>query len=321
VGHEWTITEMNRGRRRFLQMLGGAGVAVVGLGRATRVRADESLATSELGKGLVQITGAGGNVVAISTPDGILMIDSGSSASSGALLELLPEKVGSAAVRVLFNTHWHLDHTGGNDVLAGSDVTIVAHENTRLWMSTQFYVDWEERRYKPRAKAAQPNKTFFSSDPQPQNLSFGGEEIVYGHLRGAHTDGDIYVRLPQRNVIIAGGAVTAQRYPVLDYITGGWIGGLVDATRMLIDMSDSSTLIVPDAGPVQRRADLESQLAMLSAVRARIEEMALAGRGIDDMIAAGLTKDFDDRYTGDSALFIANAYEGMWWNRMRGTVA
>jgi glyoxylase-like metal-dependent hydrolase (beta-lactamase superfamily II) len=313
---------MNRNRRRFLQLLGGAGVAAVGLGRSAPVHsADEPLATTDLGDGLVQIMGAGGNIVVLPGADGLVMVDSGTAASSQRVLELITKELGGGAnVRALFNTHWHLDHTGGNDAIAERDVSIVAHENTRLWMSTQFYVDWEDRRYRPRAAAALPNKTFFSSDPQPQNLSFDGEEIVYGHLREAHTDGDIYVRFAKRNVIVAGGVVTAWRYPILDYITGGWIGGLVDATQQLIDMADDATRFVPDAGPVQRRADVEMHLQMLSTVRERMEAMALEGRGIDDMIDAGLTKDFDGQYTGDSALFIANAYEGMWW-RMRGTVA
>ncbi|HZF30123.1 MAG TPA: hypothetical protein VE907_13470, partial [Gammaproteobacteria bacterium] len=137
----------------------------------------------------------------------------------------------------------------------------------------------------------------------------------------AHTDGDIYVRFPQQDVIVAGGCVTAGRYPMLDYITGGWIGGLADATKKLIDMSTPDTLIVPDVGPPQRVADLEAQRTMLETVRARIEAIALQGRGVEDMIGERITKEFDEHYAGDSKLFITNAYEGMWWSRLRGIVA
>jgi hypothetical protein len=86
-------------------------------------------------------------------------------------------------------------------------------------------------------------------------------------------------------------------------------------------MSDAATLVVPDVGPVQRRSDLETQLRMLTTVRERIEAIALQGRGVEDMIAERITKDFDARYGEDSEQFIANAYEGMWWSRLRGIVA
>ena len=156
---------------------------------------------------------------------------------------------------------------------------------------------------------------------QPLSVEFGGETIGYGHLLEAHTDGDIYVHFPERNVIVAGGAVTAGRYPVLDYITGGWIGGMADATTKLLGMMDAETLVVPDVGPVQRRADLEAQVTMLQTVRERIEGIALQGRGVEDMIAEAITKEFDARYAGDSARFIEHAYESMWWSRLRGIVA
>jgi glyoxylase-like metal-dependent hydrolase (beta-lactamase superfamily II) len=280
-------------------------------------KADEPLAMTELRDGLVQVTGAGGNVVLLAKPDGLLMVDSGSAERAPQLKRLVAERFAAAPVGVLFNTHWHLEHTGGNEVFADAGTTVVAHENTRLWMSTKFYVDWQDRRYAPRPPGAQPNKTFFSSDPQPLDVSFGGERVVYGHLVEAHTDGDIYVSFPERNVIVAGGAVTARTYPVLDYITGGWIGGLMDATQALIKMADANTLIVPDSGPPQRRADLEAQHEMLAAVRTRVEAMALKGQGMDEMILAGLTKEFDARFGQPPDLFIENVYQGLWWNRMR----
>lgn len=318
---------MNRLRRQFLRHLGGTGIALASSALATPLARAQSprttsLALTDLGGGLGLVTGAGGNVVVHSGRDGLLLVDSGAAASAGALEAFLAERFGGAAVGVLFNTHWHHEHTGGNDTLVGGkSLPIIAHENTRLWMSTKFYVDWEDRHYERRAPAARPNKTFFTSDRQPLTLDFGGEEVTYGHLLEAHTDGDIYVRFLEHNVVVAGGAVTAGRYPVLDFSTGGWIGGMADATSKLLAMTDAATLVVPDVGPVQRRGDLEAQLRMLTTVRERIEAIALQGRGIEDMLAERITKDFDERYGEDSTQFVVNAYEGMWWSRLRGIVA
>lgn len=316
---------MNPLRRQFLRRLGGAGIALASGALPARFAPAQSsraadLKLADLGGGLGVVTGAGGNVVVHAGREGLLLVDSG--ATAAPLKAFLAERFGGAAVGVLFNTHWHLDHTGGNDALVEDrSVPIIAHENTRLWMSTKFYVDWEDRHYERRAPAARPNQTFFTSDRQPLTLDFDGEEVSYGHLLEAHTDGDIYVRFLEHNVVVAGGAVTAERYPVLDFITGGWIGGMVDATNKLLAMTDAATLVVPDVGPLQRRSDLEAQLTMLTTVRERIEAIALQGRGVEDMIAERITKDFDARYGGDSARFIANAYEGMWWSRLRGIVA
>ncbi len=189
-------------------------------------------------------------------------------------------------------------------------------------MSTRFYVDWQDETYMPRPEAARPTRTFHSSDPQPLTVDFGGETIEYGHLREAHTDGDIYVRFPSLNVIAAGGALTAGTYPIMDYVTGGWIGGLVDASEKLIGMADGQTLIVPQSGPAQTRADLEAQRDMLKAVRERMEAMALEGKSAEEMVAAGITREFDARWSGNRELFVSNAYDGLWWgHRLRGIIA
>jgi cyclase len=310
-------------RREFMSLLGGVGVAGALGARARLVHAQQtSLAVTELRAGLHLISGAGGNVVARSATGAVVLVDSGSADSATALRALLSERFTAAPVTILFNTHWHPDHTGGNDTLVGDrPATIVAHENTRLWMSTEFDVEWEDKHYERRARESWPNKTFFTSDKQPLTVEFGGEAIRYGHLLEAHTDGDIYVQFPDSNVIVAGGVVTAGRYPLIDYITGGWIGGMADATTKLLGMMDAETLVVPDLGPVQRRADLEAQVTMLQTVRERIEGIALQGRGVEDMVAEAITKEFDARYAGDSARFIEHAYESMWWSRLRGIVA
>jgi cyclase len=314
-------------RRRILRGLCGAGIAAVSgvAGVAPRLLAQApsgGLTALPLRDGLVQIAGAGGNIVALETREGLVLVDSGAPEHSDALLRLLAERFADTPVAALLNTHWHLEHTGGNDALGAAGATIIAHENTRLWMSTKFYVDWEDRTYPPRADAALPTKTFFSSDPQPIELALGERRIVYAHLKEAHTDGDIYVHFPDLNVIVAGGAVTAGEYPIPDYVTGGWIGGTIAAAQKLIDIADDETLIVPQSGSPRSRADVEAQVEMMSTILERIEELAVQGKGASEMFEAGITRDFDETWSGDPRQFIKIVYEGLWWgNRMRGIVA
>jgi len=270
--------------------------------------------------GLALITGAGGNIVVLEGSAGLTLIDTGSPSASASVRELLAEHFPGRRIVNIFNTHWHPEHTGGNEVLGAEAESIIAHENTRLWMNTTFYVAWEDKRYFPRPPAALPNKTFFASDRQPLEIDAGGQRIVYAQLQQAHTDGDIFVHLPERNLLIAGGVVSRGQYPVIDYITGGWIGGLADGAQRLIGLADAGTRIVPDQGAPVTAADVEDQVSMLQTVRERIEEIALQGLGIDDMIEARITEEFDARY-GNPELFIRNAYQGMWWNRLRGIVA
>jgi glyoxylase-like metal-dependent hydrolase (beta-lactamase superfamily II) len=300
-------------RRRLLAAALGAGAAAA-LGAAWRRSTDAQtaaarLAETPLREGLSLINGSGSNVVVLHTASSAVLVDSGSPEHAAELKKV----VGIAPVEILFNTHWHPLHTGGNETLRSADTTIVAHELTRLWMSTEYYVDWEDKTYTPRVAAALPTRTFYSSDPQPLVVEIGDEEIQYGHLPEAHTDGDIYVRFRNRNVLAAGGAVTHGEYPVIDYATGGWIGGLVDATRKLLDLTDAETLVVPADGPAQPRAHLEAQLEMLTVVRGRIENAMRKGHSIAEMLAAGVTNEFDAAWGTNRDRFVANIYNGLWW--------
>lgn len=261
---------------------------------------------------VVQVGGAGGNVVLLGGPAGVAVIDSGSPEHGRTVHGFITERFGGSPVDLLFNTHWHLEHTGGNDALSKSGTKIVAHENTRLWMSTEFFVDWQNHTYEPRSPAARPTQTFYSSDPQPIEVEYGDERLQYGLLREAHTDGDIYVRFLEQNVIVAGGAVTAGEYPTLDYITGGQLGGLIDATQSLIDMSDADTLIVPARGAALRRSDLEAQRDMAATVRERMQRLARQGKSVEEMLAEGITREFDKRWGGNSERFVVNAYQSLW---------
>jgi glyoxylase-like metal-dependent hydrolase (beta-lactamase superfamily II) len=307
---------MIEGRRQFLTTtLGAAAASFVGGGllRAANGQTAPTLEEIPLRDDIELIAGAGTNVVVLRAAGAAVMVDSGPPETGAELARLVRGRLGLLPVELLFNTHWHPAHTGGNEAVRAGDTTIVAHELTRLWMSTEYYVDWEDKTYTPRDAAALPTRTFYSSDPQPLSLKIGDEEIEYGHLPEAHTDGDVYVWFKNRNVLAAGGAVTAGTYPVIDYATGGWIGGLVDATKKLLDITNADTLIVPATGPAQPRSHLAAQLEMLTVVRERIENLMRKGRSIAEMLDADVTKEFDGQWGDNRERFVANIYNGLWW--------
>src|SRR5262249_3102456 len=161
-----------------------------------------------------------------------------SSEYSADLLKFVSGQPGANRIQALFNTHWHLEHTGSNESIGKAGAKIIAHENTKLWMGAEIIVAWQKGRvYKPRPKHARPNETCYSTG----KMMFGKEEIRYGHLGQAHTDGDIYVFFPNSNILVTGDVFSVGSYPVLDWTTGGWIGGLTDATRTLVGLTDDQT--------------------------------------------------------------------------------
>ncbi len=305
-------------RRDFLRLALGTAAALGapplgGLLGSAAAQTATPWSEAPLRAGLSLLRGSGGNVVLLGTASGAALVDSGAAPEAAELKSLIDARLGGAPLGALFNTHWHPAHTGGNDAFGASGTKIIAHENTRLWMATEYYVDWQDKTYTPRAAAALPTSTFYASDPQPIALPVGDEHVEYGHLREAHTDGDIYVYFRERNVLVAGGAVAAGAYPVIDYATGGWIGGLIEANAKLLTIANASTLIVPHDGPAQPRSHLEAQYDMLKTMRERIETLMRKGKSIAEMLAADVTAGFDAAWGTNRERFVANIYNGLWW--------
>jgi glyoxylase-like metal-dependent hydrolase (beta-lactamase superfamily II) len=301
------------GRRRFLTTLAGGAAGLswsrwAAAGLFTHRQAGPPLAITRLSGNLVVISGAGANVVALSGPEGMLLVDCGAPEQSRELTKTLATLPGGDRIRTVFNTHWHWDHTGANERLHGAGADIIAHENTRLWLGTEVREEWEHRTYEPRPRQAWPTQTFYYKSG---SMTFADEPIEYGYLAQAHTDGDIYVYFRGQNVLVAGDVVSAGSYPILDYCTGGWIGGMEDATQKLLALADAKTRIIPGTGPVQTRADLEDEHEMLVAVHATLWDLMRKGLSAQDMIAAHATAKYDAKW-GNPDLFIANAYRGMY---------
>ena len=200
-----------------------------------------------------------------------MLVDSGAPKSGDKVMAAL----GGSKVQTLFNTHYHLDQTGNNEMFAAAGAKIIAHQRTRQWMSSDYWVPAEERYEKARPKAARPTETFLTTG----SLKAGAEQIDYGYLPLAHTSGDIYVFFKTSNVLAVGDVASPLRDPALDYFTGAWIGGRVDAMDILLKLSNDQTRIVPAYGPVMTRAEFKAERDMMEEVRARLFKQVREGDG------------------------------------------
>ena len=245
------------------------------------------------------------NIVAHTSAGGVVLVDGGSAKASDAVMKMLGGLPGGDQVQTLFNTHWHSEQTGLNETLGKAGKTIIAHENTRLWLSTDITWSWNGQRFKRLPKTAQPNKTFYTTGA----LDSG---IRYGYIPdAAHTDGDMYVYFPKQNVLAVGDAVSNQGWPVVDWQTGGWIGGIAGATQRLQTLANDETRIVPGRGPVMSLPELKTQATMYATIYDRLTTLLNKGRGPSEAVAAKPTKEFDDRM-GNPDEFVRRAFESLW---------
>jgi cyclase len=245
------------------------------------------------------------NVLALTAPDGLVMVDSGSPEFVDPLMKAVRQL--SPRIATVFNTHYHTHNTGANEALRQAGATIVAHEKTRVWMATPVWIPAEDRYRQPRPAAAQPTKTFLVDG----SMNAGGERIDYGYLIEAHTSGDIYVFFRDSNVLAAGDVASPSRDPELDYLTGAWIGGRLDALTKLVSLANADTRIVPGFGPVITRAQLQAERDMMKTIYERGVDRIRAGDSPDDMLAAGVLKDLP-RTFADPKKFIYAVHKGLW---------
>ena len=248
--------------------------------------------------------GGGANVLAFSTGEGLVLVDSGAPKSGDKVLAELK----GAKVRTLFNTHYHTDQTGNNEIFAAAGAKVIAHKRTLEWMSSDYWIPGEERYEKARPKAARPTDTFLTTGSLRVD---GGEQIDYGYLPLAHTSGDIYVFFKNSNVLAVGDVASPLRDPALDWFTGAWIGGRVDAMDILLALANDQTKIVPAYGPVMTKAEFKAERDLMEEIRARLFKQVREGDGPKDMLEAGVMKGLP-RTWKDPEKFLYDAAKGLW---------
>jgi glyoxylase-like metal-dependent hydrolase (beta-lactamase superfamily II) len=307
-------------RRSFLQgsLSGLAGLASVPFlgalagcqqlpARRAAAQPVAALTSGKLTERVTVIGGAPGNVVALSSGDGVVLVDSGSSAMARAVQASL----GGAKVSTLFNTHYHAEQTGGNALFGAAGASIHAHEITREWLATEYYVPAEDRWVKALPKVAQPTVTFRDKS----EMKAGAERIECGYLLEAHTRGDIYVFFRDSNVLAVGCVASPLRDPALDWYAGGWLGGRADAMDGLVDLANDETKIVPAYGPVMTRSQLTAERDMMRYLYNRTTELTDHGRSAKDMLDEGVMNEVSQKFNRtfkDPYKFLYDVSKGLW---------
>ena len=269
--------------------------------------ASRYLSAQRLTNTYIVANGGGANLLAVPNEEGLVLVDSGAPKSGDTVMAALKLFAPGAKVQTLFNTHYHTDQTGNNEVFATAGAKIVAHERTRYWMSSDYWVPAEDRYERARPKAARPTETFLTTG----SLKRGSEQIDYGYLPLAHTSGDIYVFFKTSNVLAAGDAASPLRDPALDYFTGAWIGGRVDAMDIILKLSNPQTKIVPAYGPVMTQAEFKAERDLMEEVRSRLWKQVREGDGPKDMLEGGVLKGLA-RTWKDPDKFLYDAAKGLW---------
>ncbi len=247
--------------------------------------------TTEIGPDIYLLQGAGGNLALLVGDDGSLLVDADYGEVAGKLGGAV-EAVTDKPLRYVINTHWHFDHTGGNEAVAQTGAVIIAHDNVRVRMSRDERIGLLNLDIPASPEQALPNQTF----KQQMTLHFAGQTITAQHVSRAHSDGDAFVHFAEANIIHGGDLFWNGLYPFVDTSSGGGIDGLIKGVKRMLALADEDTKIIPGHGPLGTREDLKAYLDMLEATRSRVLKL------IEDRVPRGqvqfkpVLKDYDDKW-------------------------
>jgi glyoxylase-like metal-dependent hydrolase (beta-lactamase superfamily II) len=247
-----------------------------------------AISTSPVSDHVHMLVGQGGNVGISVGKDGIFVIDDQFAPLTATILKAI-RKLSEEPVRFVVNTHFHGDHTGGNENLGKAGAIIVAHENVRKRMSAEQFSRALKRTTPASPEGALPVVTF----SEAITFHWNGDEIRVFHVEKAHTDGDSIIQFKKANVIHMGDVFFNGKYPVVDLDAGGSIDGLIAVSRQILAMVDDDVKIIPGHGPLATKADLQKYVDVLTEICGKVAALKAEGKSLDEVREAGLTKDYD----------------------------
>lgn len=236
---------------------------------------------------IYMLEGAGGNIGLLTGPDGALLIDD-QYAPLSEKIKATVMGLSEGPIQYVMNTHWHGDHTGGNENFGKEGATIIAHENVRARMSTETVRGENVTPASP--EIAWPVITF-GEDLQ---LYYNNQKMMAMHVDNAHTDGDALIWMPESNVLHMGDCFFHQRFPFIDLNSGGSVDGVISAVEAALLLVDDETQIIPGHGPMATKADLSKYYVFLKTMKERVQEYTSVGRGADMIDADKVVAGYED---------------------------
>lgn len=255
-------------------------------------------------RNVYMLTGSGGNIGLAVGDDAVFVVDDQFAPLTPKILAAIAT-VTSKPVRFVFNTHWHFDHTGGNENLGRAGGLIVAHENVRSRMSSDQFIEALNRREPASPVGALPVVTFTDG----MTFHINGDSLVVTHMPHAHTDGDAIVFFTKANVVHTGDTFGSAGLPFVDLSSGGSIAGVIAVAERVYAMSNDQTRIIPGHGPVADRARIGAFRDMLLVLRERMRAELVAGKSLDEVVAARITSDYAKDWPGGHDRFVRLLYQ------------
>jgi glyoxylase-like metal-dependent hydrolase (beta-lactamase superfamily II) len=255
--------------------------------------ATANVSVKALRGGVSALIGAGGNIAVLPGSDGQLIVDAGYLASREKITEALTT-ISHDPISQLVNTHWHFDHTDGNEWMHSAGATITAHKRTRQHLSVDTPVEGWNFIFPPSPVGAIPTAVFQSE----KKLQLNGETVLLKYYGNSHTDGDILIYFTEADVLHTGDTWWNGRYPFIDYSTGGNIHGMITAAETNLSMVTGKTIVIPGHGAIGAKADLTAYRDMLVAIRDRIAALKKEGKSLDEIVATKPTAAFDQKWAG-----------------------
>ncbi len=271
---------------------------------------DVEIKTQKLTDQIYVLFGAGGNIGVSAGEDGVFLIDDQYAPLSDKILAAV-KAISDKPVKYVINTHYHGDHTGGNENMGRAGAVMVAHDNVRLRLSKPSFIKVFNMRSDAYVGSALPVVTFNDE----MSLHLNGEEARLYHIANAHTDGDSIVHFKGSNVIHMGDTMFHGRYPFIDVDAGGSVHGDIKAAALALSKSDDQTKIIPGHGPMTDKAGLIAYKVMLEAARDRVKALKDAGKSLEEVQAAKPMADYDKTITGGGekwqATFLGFVYNSL----------
>jgi cyclase len=279
-----------------------------GSARSQRDVSAVEIKTTKLAPGVYMLAGAGGNIGVSAGEDGVFLIDD-QFAPLGDKIRAAIRAISDTPIRFVLNTHWHGDHTGGNERFGKEGVVIIAQDQVRVRLATdQVRASGEKAPASPRA--ALPIVTFTDS----VTFHMNDDTVIAFHVPPAHTDGDVIVRFENANVVHMGDCFFNGLYPVIDTPAAGNLDGMIHAVDLALPRIDAKTRVIPGHGPLGDRASLIAFRDMMVHARDAIRPLVAAGKSPDEIVAAHPTTALDGQWGGGTVTperFVRSVVAGM----------